>query len=166
MATEVVEIPVGDRGTDLTLAAMRKLVNGGLLDPVVRRQASSCISGCHPYRFECHALSIRSWLARVWRFVRDPAGVELIRSPQRLLDGFSRDGYIAGDCDDAAILGASLGKAIGLPARFMVLGFPATKGAFSHVFNEVWTGRRWLDFDVTRPPGASPVPSRVKMVRV
>jgi transglutaminase-like putative cysteine protease len=105
-------------------------------------------------------------LARVWRFVRDPSGIELITAPKRLLDEFRATGYISGDCDDAAILGSALAKAIGLPARFVVFGFLTTTAPFSHVYNEVWTGKFWMEYDVTRPPTKRPAPTRIKVVRV
>lgn len=101
----------------------------------------------------------------MWRFVRDPAGVELVHRPERLLDLWRAKGHIPGDCDDAAVLGAALGKSIGLPARFVVLGFYGPTMPFSHVYAELQTPQGWADLDVTRTPNRLPT-TRLKVFPV
>lgn len=59
-------------------------------------------------------------------------------------------GYATGDCDDAAILSAALALAMGLPVRWVLLGF-SPGGAYRHVYAEACQGGRWVDFDVTKP---------------
>ncbi len=116
--------------------------------------------------FGCQFDALRAWLVTVWRFVRDPAAVELVHRPERLLDEYSCQGYIDGDCDDAAVLGASLGKAVGFPARYVVLGFHGPRSLFTHVYTELMVRPGlWGDLDVTRPP-RRPVITRRKAVRV
>lgn len=100
-----------------------------------------------------------------WRFVRDPTGIELLHRPERLLDQIAAGGYAIGDCDDAAILGAALGKAVGFSARFVVLGFFGPRGPFSHVYTELWTGTGWRELDITRTP-QRPQTTRWKVERV
>lgn len=93
---------------------------------------------------------IRQWLAGAFSFKPDPEGIELLRTPRVLLQDWDSTGEAAGDCDDAAILGASLAVASGYPVRFVVLGFDP-HGPYGHVYAEAWNGSRWVDFDVTRP---------------
>lgn len=85
-----------------------------------------------------------------FRFVPDPPGVELLKSPHVMLNEWRLDGTASGDCDDAAILSASLALAMGLPVRWVLLRF-APSGAYRHVYAEAWDGRGWVDFDVTKP---------------
>lgn len=99
--------------------------------------------------------AIRRWLVQRWRFVRDPPGVELLKSPRVLLREWAAGGYMSGDCDDAAIMGAAVALAAGFPVRFVVLGF-RERGPFAHVYAEAWDGRRWSDFDITRPAHLPP----------
>ncbi len=95
---------------------------------------------------------IRAWIVSRFQFVRDPSGVELLKSPAYMLGERDRTGRIAGDCDDAAILGAAIALATGYRVRWVLLGF--TPGApFKHVFAEAapTAAGPWTDFDVTKP---------------
>lgn len=125
---------------------MRELVAAGAVEPRVRAAAAEAIAGN-----SCSACGIRRWLGSRFRFLRDPTGIELLRGPVALLDDVARVGYALGDCDDAAVLGAALGRAAGLPARFVVFGWTGPDGPFTHVFAELGAGPRWIDLDVTRP---------------
>lgn len=93
---------------------------------------------------------IRQWLTQAVRFVPDPVGLELIRTPHRMLEDLLRQGFAQGDCDDVATLAAALGKAVGSPARFRVIGFRA-EGPYQHVYTELWHGNGWSELDTTRP---------------
>ena len=122
----------------------------------------------NPYR---QAVAIRNWLSRVWRFVDDPPDRELLMTPDVALERFNQTGVIAGDCDEAAMLGAALGKSIGLNAVFVVLSFPAledpTVDIFQHVFAVLLTPfGDSVSLDVTRPRGPVPQPIRAASVDV
>lgn len=141
---------------------MRELVVAAAVDPRVRAAAAEAIAGNG-----CRACGIRRWLGNRFRFLRDPEGVELLRTPDALLDDIARGGYTSGDCDDAAVLGAALGRAAGLPARFVVFGWAGSEGPFTHVFAELGAGpgSRWIDLDVTRPRRRLP-PTRTAVLNV
>lgn len=143
---------------------MRRLVNDSLADRQVRKVAARIVAGCPPRDCRCRVGKLRAYVASVWRFLRDPKNVELLQAPRVLLDTIGENGYVRGDCDDAAILGAALVKAVGLRARFVVVGWRGSFGPFSHVWTEGWDGRRWVEFDVTRPAQVVP-PATRKMVR-
>lgn len=89
-------------------------------------------------------------MVRRFQFVPDPRGVELLKSPHVMLNEYRLGGYATGDCDDAAILSASIALAMGLRVRWVLLGFTPT-GPYRHVFAEAREAGRWVDFDVTRP---------------
>jgi transglutaminase-like putative cysteine protease len=89
-------------------------------------------------------------MVRRFRFVPDPKGVELLKSPGVMLNEWRLQGFAKGDCDDAAILSASIALAMGLRVRWVVLGF-TPGGPYRHVYAEACDGRGWVDFDVTRP---------------
>lgn len=84
------------------------------------------------------------------RFVADPVRDELLHDPVLLLERIGRDGFATGDCDDVATLGATLGESVGLPARFIVLGFDDPGAPFGHVYAEILAGTRWVELDTTR----------------
>lgn len=97
------------------------------------------------------AFLVRDYLEGFVAFVPDPDQVELLKSPEYMLRTIAQEGQVRGDCDDVAVLGAALGRAVGLPARFTLLAFNST-GTFRHVFTELWTPcQGWVELDTTRP---------------
>lgn len=79
------------------------------------------------------------------RYVRDIRGVETIATPEQVLR------QQQGDCDDKAVLLASLLESIGHPTLFMAVGFEP--GKFSHVLTQTLIGRRWVYLDPTERVG-------------
>ena len=156
----------GDRGVYQTLDLMASLVDRSLDDPDVINFARSLAVSAGTRRQYQQALAVNAFLSRVWRFVDDPYDRDTLRDPLTLLREYTATGRVAGDCDEAAILGAALGRAIGLGAEFVVLGFASDDepgpGRFQHVFAVLLTDDdRQISLDVTRPAGPLPVPSRV-----
>lgn len=148
-------LPDGDAGTVATLKRMAKLARRAQADPLTVETAHRIVSGCTPRDADCYAAAIRRWLTASFVFVPDALDVETVREPHYLLEqlfGWGA-GRMSGDCDDAATLGAALGKAIGLDARFHVLGFASMGDAYGHVFAELQTGAGWFGLDVTKPRG-------------
>lgn len=140
----------GDVGSMQTLGFMRTLVNKSLVDPHVVAAAKDAVADCPQGDHECNALAVERWLAEHFHFVRDPRGVELLHEPTYMVQVVARRGLFAGDCDDAAVLGAALGKSVGLRARFRAIGFRRS-GPLAHVIADVRTPRGWLPLDVTKP---------------
>lgn len=102
---------------------------------------------------ECIA-ALRGWLADRLTFHPDPPDMEWVDDPADQMQTLGAVGRIHGDCDDAATLGATLARAMGLPARFVVAGFGRAPAPYEHVWTEVFDGSRWHDLDVTRAPDA------------
>jgi hypothetical protein len=97
----------------------------------------------------------------------DPSGVELLHDPVLLLEDIRERGQARGDCDDVAVLGAALGGAMGLSARFVVVGFRGPNEPFEHVWTELYDGTTWRELDVTRPRNAeAPATTREYVVDV
>lgn len=147
----VKRIAGGDLGSFQTISQMRQLVNASLVDPVVIETARSIVVACPSRDLTCRAVAVRDWLADHFQFIHDPNGVELLSSPRYMLDKIAARGYAQGDCDDVAILGAALGKAVGLRARFVLAGFEGPRGPFRHVFCILRGLDSWYSLDVTKP---------------
>lgn len=145
-------IPGGDAGTLATLVQMRALARDGVRDPLVRAVAAR-FAGYEP---AVQVATLRSWLAMRWHFAPDPRAHETLVPPGAQLRVEAQTGRLAGDCDDGAILAASLLLALGIPARFVVLGFGPGVPPFQHVFTEAHTPSGWQELDVTarerKPP--------------
>ena len=148
MISRVRRIPRGDAGILRTVKEMRRLVQGSLTSPLTVESAAAIVS---PWETSCQrAQGVRDYLAEYVRFVPDPLGFELLRAPDFMLNQIGTQGYAAGDCDDIAILGAALGKAVGMPARFVLIGFSPDR-PWEHVFTELATERGWAELDTSAP---------------
>lgn len=161
MKARRVYIPPSDSGVYTTIGELRRLVRAA--GPLTRARAASimAVAGGDPVLF---VAELRAFLARAVRFTEDPHNVELLRSPDWMLQALQEDGYVDGDCDDVAGLGAALGMAQGLPARFVLLAFPPL-GVLSHVYTELYAGGRWRELDTTRPPEL-PDPEVLRLIAV
>lgn len=171
MAHSTHEIPGGDAGVLATLALMQSVVDDAVNSADVVQFARHLAVRAGVRREYAQAQAIAGWLSRVWRFVHDPADREMLSTPELMLDEFGTWGIVTGDCDDAAILGAALGKAVGLNAQFTVYGFPSDvpgeADVYGHVFAVLLTsdGKR-VSLDCTRPRGPVPAPTRILTVDV
>lgn len=166
-----VRVRGGDGGTLDDLEQMVRLTNSGLTNPLVVGAARTLAVNSAPLRDQRRqAIGIRAWLMADFKFVDDPVGLELLRDPENMLREYFNTGRVIGDCDEAAILGAALGKCVGIPAMFTVLAFrelDGGSGMFSHVFASLLTDRgESVSLDVTKPPGSVPAPTRVLSVEV
>lgn len=127
---------------------MRALVLDRCAHPAIRTLATS-IAG---FGLDAPAKvrAIRQWLRSHIRFLADPDTTELLHDPVLLVRWINEQGMIGVDCDDVAILGAALGKAVGLPARFVIVGFFDERAPFTHVWAELFDGADWRELDTTR----------------
>jgi len=161
------QVATGDMGTMQTISAMRRLVNMSLVDSIVVQTARSLAAQSMPRDRDAQAYSIQAFLKEHFQFVNDPRGVELLVPPKAMLQTIARRGVVTGDCDEAAILGAALGKAIGIRACFVVLGFRGPRGPLSHVYTVLRGSSGWVSLDITRPErGPFPPVSRHTNVEV
>lgn len=146
-------IPSGDAGTFATLRHMARLVRGAMVVPRVRYVAAAIASDAASRDGTLQAHAIRAWVEDHTTFLRDPRGAELLHDPALMVCSILTHGNIHVDCDDVAMLAAALGMAVGLRARFTVVGFNSPASPFRHVWTDLSDPRaeRWIEMDVTRP---------------
>ncbi len=128
----------------MTVWHMAKLSRAGGRSALVRSRAAELRAAGGGAR------ALRAYVDRVFRFVPDPEGVELLKTPELMLEEVRRTGEASGDCDDAAILSAALALELGYQVRFIVLGFKLG-GDYGHVYTDISSGGPWLELDVTAP---------------
>lgn len=129
---------------------MRRLARKGSLDQRVRNLAVEITTdgfldgrGLQQKDFGGEALRLLAFVRDEIRYVLDPEGVEMLHDPVTVL----RIG--AGDCDDKAILLASLLLSIGHTPRFIALAFQPE--LFEHVWVQDRINNRWIDLEPTEP---------------
>lgn len=157
----------GWAGLAATLRVMREAVRHALPKPLTRAAAAEIVRGVPASNTGMQASLLRRWLQNHVAFVRDPVEVEYIQTPWFMLEHIALRGFVDGDCDDVAVLGAALGMSIGIRARFVLFAFGRGQ-PFSHVFTELLTDAGWVELDTTRPQGdaATLTPSRTKYVTI
>lgn len=144
-------IPGGSAGTRATLRIMRDLTREWRVHPKLRQLAKKIVQPCPPKSARCEVARIHAFVSNKIRYLGDVAGVETVQAPDVTL----RDR--CGDCDDQAVLVASLLQSIGRPARFIAIGI--RPGQFAHVYTETPIGPDWVAVETTEkgwPLGRKP----------
>lgn len=138
------------RGAVTTIDEMRKACLGarGERSMVVRGAVEYCTRGIQPKDYLSEILAVRNFVAEKVRYLNDPVALELVKDPQRLIEEVARHGVAIGDCDDAALLIATMARQLGREAEFVTVGFGAPN-SFSHVFARVKEPKsaRWIVVD-------------------
>jgi len=106
----------------------------------IRRLVEQICSGLQSGDYAGEILACYYWVCQNIRYMRDPQEVELVKEPIVLLRTRS------GDCDDAAVLLASMLMACGNECRFVLISFNPQKIP-SHVFCAVKTPAGFLPLD-------------------
>jgi hypothetical protein len=101
-------------------------------------------------RFAGSPASLAEWARSVYHYREEVE--EVVRTPERMLHDFERQGYIEGDCDDISTFLAAAYKVLQFRVRFVVLRV-TDPSEFEHVFVEYWSPQRnqWQRVDLTVP---------------
>ena len=153
-ADYVYRISEGNEGVRETLYLMQKLVREARRDPDFVAFARRLTANVPEKDWRRRILTVFHFVRDRVRYTLDPNGVEYIASPQRMIT------ILEGDCDDKAAFLAALLEAIGIPTRFVAVGFDGAE--LSHVFVEAKFDSRWIALDATEPVRAGWRPEAVK----
>lgn len=140
-------IRAGSGGTVDTITEMKKLAIAGSLDMPVIDVARNIVlgSGVNTRVPKQTADALFNFVHDEIKFVYDTYHAEMIQSPEITL----KKG--CGDCDDMAILLASLNMAVSNRTRFVTIG-TQSPDEFSHVYIEVEVGENvWRPYDASVP---------------
>jgi hypothetical protein len=151
------------------LGTMSALVDNGLTSPRVMQWAHQIVSTLPPLDQDAAANAIFGFMQRAWRYVPNPIGpngqqAQRLRDADNLLRQYECEGIMSGECASAAILGASLAKAIGIEPVFRVVFFDPSEATEDHVFTRLCTDTgNCYDLDVTpKPAGGIPTPTSIE----
>lgn len=128
-----------------TLQMMSGLVKNGRKNSIVRAKALNLTQDLPQKDGIGEIRKLFDYVQNSIRYVRDIHNVETLAPPEQTMSQES------GDCDDKAVLLASLLEAIGHPTRFVAVGFQPEN--YSHVFVDTRVGPpgKWLSLDPTEP---------------
>lgn len=153
-------IPAGAAGTRVTLQLMGQLVRRYKKSIPIRQLAFSIIDNVRGHKnFADQVRAIHRYVRNNIQYVKDVNGVETLATPEKTLE------FKKGDCDDQAVLIATLLESIGHPTRFVAIKMD-TFGPYVHVFAETKVGRKWLPVETTEnwPVGMGPPKFAQRMV--
>ena len=130
---------------------LKAIVNDAKLNPKFRKLATHIINSypCQSHNYDCYAKAIYDWVKKNIKYIKDITGYETIQSPEKTLE------IGGGDCDDHAVLVATLLESIGMKTAFKVVGW---NGDYRHVYVIATTpqGKRWV-IDTTVKNGFYPL---------
>lgn len=137
------------------MAYMRQFVLDAVRDPQQKaRDLSLRVIGRASYVGQVRC--IQRWVQKNIRYVHDPKDAELVQTPEKTLQ------WTAGDCDDQAVLIASLLEAIGHPCQFMAMGFHGSSLPLEHVLTRTKIGPHWVAAETIKPVALGYLPPNVR----
>jgi transglutaminase-like putative cysteine protease len=123
----------------------------GFEDVQIRMFAEGLVQNLWPHDYLSEYAAILNWVRSHVRYVRDPAIIEQVKTPQVVLETKT------GDCDDQCVLLGTLVGTLGGRVRYVAGAFkknPDGSPNFAHVWCEVYdpASKAWVVLD--------PVPGR------
>lgn len=167
-------------GTDHTVRTMVRLVKGDV-DPrslvqgalsgersiFVRRHTEQIINHVRPKDYTSECIAIGKWWGNAGRYTRDPLHVEMLRTPERLIQD-ALAGKLLLDCDEFCTAIGMCCLTVGARVQFVTVGFtPYIRGqqkVHTHVFCRAQDPRSkaWWVLDPVAGRNTKPMLQRVK----
>ena len=124
-------------GPRTTITEMVRALNGprGERSVLVRSFTESVVRGLQPKDYLSEILAIRYAVSDKTRYLNDPATTEWVKDPERIVEEINATGTALIDCDEYALLIATMLRQVGRQARYVTVGF-GLGGAHTHVFAE------------------------------
>lgn len=149
-------LPEGVCGVRETMKIMRLILREAKKNDTLRQLAARVTSSVDDKDWLGEIGALFDFVQKNIRYQRDVTYHETLSTPlEVLLQGF-------GDCDDQALLLATLLESIGHDTRFTAMGFDQ-RGHYSHIIAEALLGENWardpvitLDTTEDRPMGWRP----------
>jgi hypothetical protein len=111
-------IGYGASDAEQIVSVLSRLMGEYGIDPTVRRFATSIFgSSVGNDDRSGQVRSITGFMEDYVRYVRDPLGIEYVRSPIAMIGEYEKFGMANGDCDDQVLLSGSMLFSIGFDVR-------------------------------------------------
>jgi hypothetical protein len=133
----------------------------------VRSMLEEVVAQIWPKDYLGEILAVNNWVSEKVMYLNDPLHVELVKDPQRLCEEIHSRGHARGDCDDIAVIIATMCLQLGRQSQFIVAGFGAP-GEYSHVFARVKEPRteQWIVCDPVAGTNVREMLSRIKTYQI
>lgn len=124
-------------------------------EPFVREIAVSLLCGIRDNDQTAQAHVLLNFVQSRMQYVRDPVGSEYVKDPVEILAAIQQGQRVPGDCDDHALLLATLLGAVGIETK--LAGVKLHGGDWNHVIVRARLGAQWRDLDPCAKRSAPPV---------
>jgi len=148
LKTYDVQLTDSNRATYESVEVIKKLIEEGKKDIVVRTTAEKIVQYIAPKDYEREVKAIYNFVVRRLRYTKDIHRVETVHTARELLRRHKK----AADCDDFVILIGALLQSIGHPIRIVIIGNNyLDKSDYSHIYLQVLAGKKWVSLDGSVP---------------
>jgi len=129
------QLPDGLSGNKKTVKEMIRAARKTAALPIIRECAIHILNsyGVNSMNYKDECIAIGDWVKKNVRYVRDPEDIELLTDPVTMIDKISR-GIARGDCDDMALLIATLLLSIGHQPFFRCVRYRSNTGNYNHIY--------------------------------
>lgn len=142
----------GSEVTPKTLRIMSDMINQSIKNYYVRRWAEKIVERSAEDDLS-KVLSVYHFLEKHTQYLKDPFGIELLKSPVVSLQLIEAGEIPSLDCDDLVILSLSLLKSIGFRVGMRAVSYTPEK-VYTHVYGLVYVEPYgWLPFDLVKNLG-------------
>lgn len=137
---EIQKVGNGIKGNLDTIAVMKKMAREYSRNDLVKRLATNILHHrnipSHHYLQE--AAAIGDFVRTHVRYVKDPVGTESLQAPDMMIKMMTEVGYSMGDCDDMALLIATLLMSVGIQPYFRAIKYSDKSPSFNHIYVVVY----------------------------
>lgn len=125
----------GVKGNMKTVDVMKQVAHERAGHPKIRKLTLNVLNhyGVKSHHYADEAKAVGDYVKRKVRYVKDPAGIEQLHDPLMLVDQIER-GIARGDCDDMALLIASMLLSIGHRPKFRTVRYRTYTGGYNHIY--------------------------------
>lgn len=129
------ELQNSDRGNLQTVEIMRGIANSRASHPLVRGLSLKILEqkGINSHDFLLEAKALAEFVQKEVRYVRDIYGVEQLHDPLYMIKEIQK-GSAQGDCDDMALLLASMLLSVGHAPYFAIVRYNNRVGPYNHIY--------------------------------
>lgn len=148
LKTYEVQLSDNNKATYESVEVIKKLIEEGKKDIVIRTTAEKIVQYIEPKDYEREVKAVYNFVVRRLRYTKDIHRVETVHRARELLRRHKK----AADCDDFVILTGALLQSIGHPVRIVIIGNNyLDKEDYSHIYIQVMAGKKWVSLDGSVP---------------
>lgn len=129
------KLPNGALGNEATVQFLIKLARKRSAHPLIRQLAIGIVkqANTNSMSYLDEARAVATWVQKNFPYLKDIANVETVHDPLTMIDKWKR-GTLGVDCDDQALMIATLLLSIGHRPIFRIVRYQANCPSYNHIY--------------------------------